>query len=344
MSIKGDGVPVWVKYLAKTVKVVGAAIFFFLIPVAVARNMYGIGDKLSAFPGIANGGGVVSGLVAAIYILGTVAIVAGGGIAATGGDVPYLDGSEQPEPASTTTAMPTPTPTETVIPTTLTPTQTPTATPSAKGRRQMQLDAFREDYLNRLKRTMENESLTGVPVLGSEYRETDDGTLELWVIFWECDFTDEENTQWLAAGDVFPGTVGMHDGAQPNRLRIYGVTNLTHWQDEITYINTSDAALAYNGTLDPDSYTENWWDRRREPSQLENETAYQIAINGSGQEVADMAFYVDHADNDKASCNGGAKPGLGNEHRNEHEENTNAIGLGPTVGAGIAAGIAVRPS
>lgn len=312
MSIEGDDIAGRVKYVTKTMKVMIAAILFFLIPVAVARNVSGIGDKLSILPGIAKGGGVVSGFVAAIYIIGAVAIVAGGGIAAIGGDVPILDGGETPEPVPTTTATPTPNPTATAT-TTATPTPTPTATPSAEERRQMQLEGFQEDYLHRLQHTMENDSLTGVPVLGSDFKETENGTLKLRVVFWECDFAEGETKQWLNAGTAFVNTAGPHDKAQPDRLQLYAVTNLTNFNDEITYIQTSEAEYTYNRTRKPAVYTENYMDRRQKPSEAENETAYEIAVEDSGQEVADRAFYNDHADGrDAFKCNGGATIGDGN--------------------------------
>lgn len=321
------------KYLTTPMKVVAVVIFLPLLPLAVAFNFQGVADRLSPLPGITKGGGAITGIIALIYAIGILSMVAGG-IAVTGDQAPLI-GDDEPEPTATATLTKSPITTSTD---TASPTPTFTATPSAGERRQIQLEAFEEEYANRVGQTMENESLTGVPVIGSDYRETDDGALELWVVFWECDFAMSSDDQWITLGNEVVNTAGPHRGTQPDRVRIYSVTNLTNFDDEITYIEPSDAEAVYNGSLDGGTYTRNWWERRHEPTRAENETAYQIVVEDSGQETADTAFYVDHADDDMFKCNGGAKPHEDSEHREEHQQNTNAIGYTPAIQSGFIAG------
>lgn len=314
------------------IKLVTIVVLLPLLPFAVVFNAFDVADRLSPLPGITKGGGAAAGIVTLIYVCGILGVVTTGGILVMGGEIPFVadDGPETPKPMPSTTPTEPPSAMPTASPT---PTSIPTATPSAEERRQMQLDQFKAEYLGRVGSTMENRSLTGVPVVGSKYRESDGGELELWVVFWECDFPQSQDEQWLTLGNDVVNTAGSHSGAQPDRVRIYAVTNLTHFEDEITYIETADAEAVYNETLDGGTYTRNWWDRRQEPTQAENETAYRIVVEDSGQKVANTAFYVDHADGDEASCNGGARPAEGTDDRQEHQENTNDIAFVP-IGSG----------
>lgn len=308
------------KYLVAGSKALAVIILLPLIPLAVATNALGLADRLSPLPGITEGGGAGAGIAALVYVGGILGVATTGGLLVAGGVSPVI--GDDPATAQQT---PTTTPTEMTTQTkTATPgaVLTPTATQSTEERRQRELEDVKDEYLNRVRSTMENESLTGVPVIGSEYRETDDGELELWVVFWECDFAQSQDDQWITLGNDVVNAAGPHKGAQPDQVQIYAVSNLTRFEDEITNIEVSEAEEVYNESLDGGTYIENWWDRRQEPSQAENETAYQIVVEDSGQEIADTAFYVDHADNDKASCNGGAKPAEGTDDRQEHEENT----------------------
>lgn len=315
--------------VAEGTKIVLALILFPLLPFAVAFNVLGIANRFSFLPGIGRGGGAVAGVVALVYVGAVVGVAAGGGVVATGADVPFIGDSDDP---AETTPISTPEPTPTVTqPSTLEPTPTVTPTPEPEPTPEPgNLEAFEAGYQSRLDNTMHNETLTGVPVLATDYRENDEGQLELWVVFWECDFAQSETDQWLTLGADFVNTVGPHEGEQPDRLRVYSVTNLTNFEDEITYISTSSAEATYNGTMSVNAYTEEWWDRKREPTQVENETAYRMVINESGQETADEAFYNDHADDDAFKCNGGARPGAGSDDREEHDENTNgAVDVSP---------------
>lgn len=306
-------------YVAERMKIAVALALFPLIPFAVAFNVLGIADQLSFLPGIGRKGGAVAGIIALVYVGAVVGIATGSGAIATGADVPIIGGGDD---SIATTPTPTPEPTETPTPEPMpTPEQTQRATPTPTPELGP-LERFEGDYRTWVDRSMHNESLTGVPIMATEYRQNDDGQLELWVVFWECDFAESQTDQWITVGNNFINTVGPHEGEQPDRLRIYSVSNLTHFEDEITYIPTSSAEAAYNETMSLDDYTENWWDRKREPTRAENETAYQMVVNESGREVADLAFFVDHADNDKASCNGGAAPGIGSDDREEHFNNT----------------------
>lgn len=307
-------------YITKGMKIALALVLFPLLPLAVAFNVWGIADRLSFLPGIGRGGGAVASIMAFVYVGAVVGIVAGGGVVDMGANVPIGGGGDSVEttPTAEPTPTTTPTPSGTPAPTpTSTPTATPVPTPEPGS-----LERFEADYRSRVRSTMHNETLTGVPILATEFRENDDGQREFWVVFWECDFAESEVNQWLTLGNDYGNTVGPHEGEQPDRLRIYSVTNLTNFEDEITSIPTSSAEAAYNETMSIDDYTENWWDRRHEPTQAENETAYRMVVNESGEETAEEAFYNDHADDDAFKCNGGALPAEGSDDREEHVNNT----------------------
>jgi len=152
------------------------------------------------------------------------------------------------------------------------------------------------DYRGRLSQTYERDDLIDVPVLATAYKETDDGELILWVIWRECDEIDPLRGQRMTIANYFANTAGNHEGATPDRLRSYGVTDLVNFSDTITYINTSEARTAYTQTINESTYIKNWWTRQREPTAAENETAYEMAVGESGRAAADDAFYDDHVE------------------------------------------------
>jgi len=291
-------------------KVLIATLFFFLIPLAVAVNAFGIAERLAPLPGIRKTGGIGSGIVALVYILSLGGLILGS-VVATGLEVPIISG-DSPEPVSNTSS-PTPstdpsTPTATSTATPTATTTDPTPTPTDLERRELQLHNFSEGYLSLANETVENETYTGVQIIGSEYQTSDD-RLEYWVVFWECRQHEQLVDQRVSTANIFLNTVADHEGEKPDQIRIYGATDLSGHIDTITYINTSEAEAAYNGSMDSDTYFDTWWDRQRKPSAEENATAFAMTVNESGQQLAQEAFY--EGQEEVGGCPGKAEPGTG---------------------------------
>jgi len=281
--------------------IVGIMLFPFLW-IGISANFMGLAERFSFVPGISRTGGLVSGIVAVVVTALVLGVIVGGAAAATGSDIPMIGGDDE-EPAEQITPAPTPTATPTPA-STPTPTTTPTALPTQTPEPKTDLEAFEADFRNRLNMTMENESVTGVPALATEYRETDSGQTELWLVYWECDELDPLKVQRVNIGNSFIGTAGTMDGEEPVQLRVYGVTNLKNYDDTITYINTSMAEATYTREVDPNTYVENWYDRQHEPVQSESDIAYQMVVNESGKDKADKAFKQHHEG--ASYCPGGA--------------------------------------
>lgn len=288
-----------VKKLAIIVKLL------LLIPFAVVRNKFGTADKISRLPGVSKGGGIISGITAAIFVFVAAGVVVSGGIVVTGGELPRIGGGEEPEIVDSAPMTPTSTPapelSHTPTPTPI-PTAEPTSTPESDP-----LKRFENNYRDVISYTLESESLTGVPILATEYRENDQGQTVLWLVFWECDEYLAAQDQWVEIGNFLARTAGRHEGRMPARVRLYSVTNLVNFEDTTTYINTSDARAVYNNETDPVTYTENWLGRNEIASQEMNETAYRMVVNESGQELANEAFYDDHVE--VSNCPGPAEVG-----------------------------------
>jgi len=274
-------------YLALAVKVAVIVVFPPFIALAVWFNAIGIADRTAALPGIKKEGGAISGIVALLYLLAIIGLVAGGVAIATGSGLPVSSISEEtPEPRSTALSTGFPTATSSPMPTTTV----------SEGVHQQELDAFKSDYRRRLAETYERNDLREVPVLSMEYHKNNNGKLELWVVWRECDEAQPERAQRLTIAMDFANTIGNHNGITPDRLRSYGVTDLVNFGDKITYINASEAEAAYNRTIEQSKYVKNWWTRQREPTAAENETAYEMAVGESGRAAADDAFYDDHVE------------------------------------------------
>lgn len=284
---QGDGR--W-DYRRRILRTLAVLILFPFLWIGVALNFLGAAERLSFLPGVSDEGGIMSGFSVLVLTLIILAALFTGLMAATGADVPDLVGDDEPKPAPTpeptATATPTPTPslTPTAAPTPI-PIQTETPEPPLSD-----LDQFEANYRDRIQATMENDSLTGVPILATGYREMEDGTKELWIVYWECDKVEYMRDQRAAVAVVFANTAGHFKGEEPDRLRAYGVMNLETYNDTITYIPTSSAELVSNRSIDPDTYTKKWVDRMRYPTASESEIAFQMAVNESGQSKAETAF------------------------------------------------------
>ena len=289
-------------------KIFGAIVLFPALWIAIAFNFGGIADRLSFLPGVSSDGGLMSGLSAVLITLVVLGAVVGGvtamGLPISGGDDDSPTRPSKSEITATSTE-------NQRAPSTATPTltSTPTPTPSPAEIRQQELTTFKADYRSRVNATFRNKSVTDVPVLATEYRETDDGKLELWMVFWECDGGEQHTDQLLTISYTYVGAVGEHKGAKPDRLRVYGVSNLVNFPNRTAFISTSSAQAAGNGSMSPESYTQEWWERQRIPTQSENETAYQMIVEDSGREKANQAFYNDHRE--IRGCPGAAEAGTG---------------------------------
>lgn len=293
------------QYTANALRVLTHIVLFPFLWIGIAVNLFGLAERYSFIPGISREGGVVSGIVALVMTALVVGVVVVGTSVATGGSIPITGGWDD-DPTAPATPTPTPTSTPTPTPTvTSASTSTPKVTPTSTPERMRDLGRFEADFRNRLNETMQNESFTGVPVLSSEYRETDDGQTELWLVYWECDRLDSLKEQRVAIGNLYAGPAGVLNGEKPARLRVYGVTNLEQYNDTMTYINTSQAESLYYREIEPSTYTKNWYDRQHEPTQSETEIAYQMVVNESGQRLADQAFNQHHRE--IGGCPGGAR-------------------------------------
>lgn len=275
--------------------VVVGLIFFPLLPIGVAFNIGGIADNLSGLPGIKNGGGLISGFSALMII-----VVAGLTITVAavslGADISIFNSGDVPSPTPTETPVSTPTPTPTTASTTPSkPTPTVTVTPELLP---SDLERFKVDYQKRLNRTMENDTLTEVPILGMGYHEMNDGKNELWAVYRECDSLEYVRNQRYTVAADFANAVGNTSGSHPDRLRAYGVVSLESYNDSITYIPTSSAEAVSNGTTAPSTYAKNWDDRIRTPTRSESEIAFQIVVNQSGQSIAEEAFHEHYPANE----------------------------------------------
>lgn len=277
-------------YVADALRMIAGIVLFPFLWIGVAVNFLGLAERFSFLPGISREGGVVSGVVAFLLTAAVLGVVVGGASAATGGSMPVL-GGEDDEPATdtTSTAIPTPTSTPTPTPTPM-PTPTPTATPMPTPQLS-DLGRFETNFRDRLQYTVENDTLTPIPVLATEYRETDDGTMELWVVYRECDNVEDVRTQRYSTAVEFANTAGLFEGEQPDRLRAYGVLSLESYSSAITHIPTSSAEAAFNESMDRSKYAENWNQRLREPTESESEIAYQMVVNDSGRTKAEQVFH-----------------------------------------------------
>lgn len=255
-------------------------------------------------------GRFVLGVIVFLIVLG---VGAAGAIALSGGHVTFVgdadsdsSGAPMPGPTPTQTATATPTPTATPSPT---PTRTPTATPSAEERRERDLEAFKEEYRDRIQYTWEQENFTDIPILGLDYRETGSGDEELWLVYWQCDKLNAARGQLLSSGIRYGHTAANREGSKPDRLRIYVVSNLTHFPDESVAVNTSRAEAYMDDEIHPSEFYEPLWYGRQYGNQTLNKTAHEIATRRRSRYRADRAFFGGHANNSWGGCPAMAEPG-----------------------------------
>ena len=173
------------------------------------------------------------------------------------------------------------------------------------------LERFEADYRSLLNSTMERDDLTGVPVLATEYRTSDNGTEELWVVYWECDKADSEREQKVTVANYFAKTSGHHNGEQPDGLRVYGVTNLQNGYDTTMSISTVTVERLFNQSLSKRDYAKHWLDSIDPPTGNESQIAYEMAVEDSGNETAYEAFKEHHRE--IGGCPGGATDPSGGE-------------------------------
>lgn len=316
---QGDGAG---KYAAGALRVIAGIILLPFLWLGVGFNVLGLAERFSFIPGISRKGGVVSGVVALVVTAVALGVVVGGASAATGGGIPMIGGDDG-EVAGPTTPTPTPTPTSAPTPTptmTPTPTVTSTATPTPTPEPMTDLERFEDDLRYRINKTVHNETLTSVDTLATEYRETESGQTELWLVYWQCDKVDPLQEQQMNLANAYVGAVGEFNGEKPVQLRVYGVTNLENYDDEISYLNTTTSEAAWNGTVSPNTHLTNWEERRREPTDSESEIAYQMVAEERGQEFADRAFHQHHVE--IGSCPGRSEDGTGEDSQFESIDQT----------------------
>lgn len=152
---------------------------------------------------------VLVGSIAVVALI-AVAVAVGGGFLGGGGD----DTSAAPTPTET------PTPASTA-----TPTARATATAAPTPTRQEELAAFATRVRGGIE-SAPRENIS-VPVLATEYRETENGTV-LWVVFDEIEPDGEASTRnmqlsWQNVAITYARTVEITDGAQPDRLVAVGL-------------------------------------------------------------------------------------------------------------------------
>lgn len=237
------------------------------------------------------GGRSVKPLVAGVVAIGVVAVL---GLGALGVGGPAPEGAQTPEPTPTTTAAPTaaPAPTPTAIATaTATPSATPTATPVP---RQRQLDRFKSAFEDSLALTYERDRFEEIPVLATAYRETDDGTLELLVVWRSCDAAPLDARQHDALMTFFAVATDEHDGAVPGRLRSYAVSDLADVPDRVTYVDRAEALAYVSEEMTGEAFAQIWAERLRAATDEEEERASQLAVNQSGEASTERAFSHHH--------------------------------------------------
>lgn len=294
--------------------IIAAIVFLPIIWIGVTVNFLDIADRLSFIPGISDDGGILSGITALMITLAVLGIAISGVIViSSGGDLPFVGDNN-----STVPTTPTKSPTETSSNVaTSTPASTSTKTPQLSVR-ERDLQKFKHDLTDRISHTMQNESLTGVPVLSTEYRQSGSDKLELWVVFWECDEVEPLQEQRRNIAASFVGTVGTFEGSEPDKLRVYGVTNLKNYNDTATYMNTSEAEATYFRELNPETFEKRWRQRQRPPNVSESEIAYRMVVEEAGEQRADEAFHQHHKEVN--GCPGGASDGSGENDRVESIE------------------------
>ena len=300
-----EGIPRIVTSLLR----VGAVIIFFpILWLAVGFNFFGIAKRFSFLPGISQNGGVLSGIVALFLTVSILGVLVGGATAATGANIPVIDGGDDIAASTTPTPESTPTPSPTP---TVTPTATPTATASQTSTPKPMTDfeRFETEYRSHLNETMKRDEWTGVPILATEYRMTENGTKELWVVFWQCSELDSVKDQRISVANNFANAAGYHEGKQPDRLLAYGVTNLQQYDDSTFSISTDAAERVFNGSLLERNYAKHWVDRRDSAKKNESQIAYKMAVEDSGNETAHQAFKEHHRE--IGGCPGGASEGTG---------------------------------
>lgn len=313
------------KHTIDALRVIAGIVLFPVLWIGVGVNFLGIAEQLSFLPGISREGGVMSGVVALLLTVVVLGVVIGGASTVIGGDTStFGDGNDTPTEVNTSipTSNSTPTPTKTTISTTTaSPSKTLTATPRLSG-----LERFELEFRSRLEYTLENNSLTGVSPIALQYRETANRTSELWMVYWECDNAEDTKAQRVSVGNYFANAAGNFEGQKPDRLVAYGVKNLEAYNDSITHIPTSSAAAAYNRSMDPSTYTENWIERLREPTESESEIAFRMTANDSGLSKAEQAFN-DHYSLEESDrgCPGVAESGSGNEPNSDQHVSSNGV-------------------
>lgn len=291
MTIKGKHGSEGDTYTPVVLGVITAILLFPFLWLGITVNFFGLAERFSILPGISREGGVMSGVVALLLTTVILGSVVGGILAAFGGGVPMIGGGND-SPSEGTSPTPSPTPTPTTSPT-LTETHTSTSTPTAPMTptpEQTDLEKFETNLRGNLQYTVENDTLTPIPVLATEHRETEDGTTELWVIYRECDDLESAREQRFSTAIEFANIAGRFEGEKPERLRAYGVLSLESHSSAITTIPTTSAEAAFNESMDRNKYAENWHKKLREPTDTESEIAYEMVVNDSGQEKAEQVF------------------------------------------------------
>lgn len=295
-------------YAMKILKIAVWLLLLPLLPFTVALNIGGMADKLSILPRIERGGGFISGLSALVIVGLVLGIFAGGAMAAFGADIPLIGDDDN----STATPKETPEFSPTPIKTPTTPTPNPSVQPTLTATRTppqySDLKRFELIYRDYLQKSVQNETLTDVPVISMQYRETDDKTTELWIVYWKCDDGSSVVHQRFNIVSGYMYTVGHSEGNKPDQLQMYGVNNLESYNDSIGYIPTSSTEEAFNGSMDRGEFLEDLAKRMRAPTESESEIAFQMAVNESGREKAEKAFHEHYPlEESDGGCPGGAE-------------------------------------
>jgi len=283
MEIEDDEKEEETAYRTALLRVIACIALFPVLWLGVVINFLGLAERFAFLPGISKQGGVMSGLAALAITIVILGIIVGGASAAASSNLSIIDDRDQSVGKSTPT--PTPEPTDTPDPTQ---TEAPESTKTANSL--SDLDRFEAQYRSHLRYTLKNESLIPVPVLATEYRQLDNGAVELWVVYWECDNYSDTNSQRVTVANYIAKTAGGFQGTEPMRVRIYSVNSLEIQNSSITKVSISEAKAVNIRNISLKEYTNTWWNRLRVPKRSERDIAFEMTMEDSGRSVAEEAF------------------------------------------------------
>lgn len=298
--------------MGEVLNIVVVLILIPAIPGAVAIDLMGIAGRLSALPGIREGGGISSGFGSLFYLIGLIGVVGLASSAVFAG-TPYgpIDGQIVPEPTDRSTQVATPS-------TGSIPTSVPTATDAsvkapvghsspasrptptteqspAKIRRQ-ELDAFEQLYTDLIDSTLRRPDKQDTYLLASKYVQNEEGDVILWTIYWECRNAKALNDQMSLLSIQYLIAADYHNGTMPDGLRVHGVSDFEALSGKIFDISTEDAKAFNSGEMGKETFEETWENTLQFRTEDQNETAYTIVAEERGEALANKAWHDDAED------------------------------------------------